>query len=222
VSNNAIGFSQQIADFVAKAEFDRQQMQKANDNVYQRLQEKSQEISQQLKSIASEAGHFKALMSRVGAAEFHRVTEKLLHEGKQEIETIQTLYHQTHQAVAHQCEQMNKASMNTIKHVSQLLSSAKHSNMHKLTEDKTHELQDECKKNLSAVERTARSFHWKNLCMSVILSLVVATIVSLYIDDEWPWQSHEQVVKQRQAGKVLLNSWKTLSPADKEVISTYA
>jgi len=215
------GLSKKIADFIVRVEFDRQSdvLSSACENK-QLLQfnEKNKEIDKQIQSLESEITHYKAIMTRAGTAQWHRETEKLLQQTKSEVMSLEEIYQQTCNTIRQESERLSHSSTSTIKSISRLLSSAKHNDLWKLSEEKSLQLQQECEAHIQNVSRSATRYKWKNFGLVLILSLAVAIIVSLYINDEWPWQAHAQVIKQRLAGEVLINSWKHLSEADKSLI----
>jgi gas vesicle protein len=90
--------------------------------------------------------------------------------------------------------------------------------LQQLVEDSAAEV-----KNFSAAATTKMNgivkwFHWKNLGLVFLLSLIVTLLVSLYIDDEWPWEEHNVVLKQRTAGQAVLSAWPQLTQLDRQQI----
>ena len=210
--------SQKIADFIVKTEFDRQTVLSKGPFIGDHFEKKNLEINKHLKAVTDEITHFRAIMTRAGAEQWQQLIENLSKNSRTEIRLLEKTYAETCQAINKECDHLNHLSMHTVKNVAQLLSQAKAFNLQHLTEKKSLELTRACEKKIDKIKQIINGFRWKNLLMAVILSLIVAVIVSLYINDEWPWQAHEEVIKQREAGEVLLNSWKYLSSADKELI----
>lgn len=56
--------------------------------------------------------------------------------------------------------------------------------------------------------------------VAVLTTLITAFFVVLYLSDEFPWEMHHQAMKERQAGKVLLQAWPNLSQVEKNKIVT--
>jgi hypothetical protein len=219
MTDNAITLSQKIADFIVKAEFNRSSHETNDSSISQHFQEKEREISNVVKTIAAEIHHFKSLMTRAGAIQWHDATKNLLEESKKEVQSIEATYLDASHTIEQQCEKLNQSSMHTVKNVAQLVTLSKHNPLQKLSEEKSKEIRTSCETHLGKVEHTVRSFQWKNIAIAMFLSMVVSIIVSLYINDEWPWQAHDQVVKQREAGKILLDSWQQLSQSDRALIA---
>jgi len=208
---------QRVADFIVKAEFSRQQPID-NTNIQFVLSDKAQRIDRHITEVRKEINDFKAIMTRAGAMQWRNESERLVTEGQQEIQGLQKTYRDLKNVIVEQCDSLNRASMNTVKTVSQLVSSVKHTNIKKLNDEKTDDLAEACESQLQQIDHIVQTFHWKNLVLVVLLSVLVSVIVSLYIDDGWPWQVHTEVLKEREAGKILLHSWTQLSQNDQNVI----
>jgi len=209
---------QRMADLIAKAEITLQTPKTNKQTIEATLREKSKQLEQHLLNISSDIQHFREMMTRAGAQQLREETEKLSQEGKKEVKLLENTYKKTKTAIASQCVQLNKASMTTVKNVSQLVSSVRKNHLKKLTEERLGELQQNCETSSQKIYRLVSSLHWRNLVMAVLITILVSTIVSLYVDNAWPWQAHQQVLKQREAGKILLNSWQQLSHNDQDLI----
>jgi hypothetical protein len=81
-------------------------------------------------------------------------------------------------------------------------------------EESYEQVKNNSTKTVEEISNILQWFHWKNLALALGLSLVVAVMVGLYINAEWPWEIHQSVVKERAAGKALMNAWPHLSKDD--------
>lgn len=214
--------SEKIADFIVRVEFDRQSLSSKECRLSKLFEEKNHEINEYIRTVESEITHFKDIMTRAGAAQWHRESESLLKETKSNIKTLEGVYKTTCDAIKVECEHLNHGAMGLLKNTSQNLFQIKQQDLAKITEQKTLALQKDCDVNYQNIQKMLYQFRWKNFGWALVISLIVAMIVSLYIMDEWPWQAHLEVVKQRQAGEILLSSWKQLSDADKLLIQQSA
>lgn len=208
---------QRMADLIARSEIALQHpLSPTHTQNY--LTEKSKEFDKLFKNISADIQYCREIMTRAGAQQLRETTEKLSLESKKEIKTLENTYKKTKSTITSQCNQLNKASMSTVKNISQLISSVRQHQLKKFTEEKLTELHNNCEANTQKVQRMITLLQRKNLFTTVLITLLVATIVNLYIDDAWPWQAHQQFLNQREAGKILLDSWQQLSTNDKELI----
>lgn len=218
MTDNSIALSQKIASFITKAEYDQQALALDNADFTRYLDEKESHLNHTFSHISDEIAELKERMSHSSNIQWRRHTEQLLHENKKEMTSLGAFYHEAHSHILAQCDRLNQATMSTVKSAAQFFVSIKNNSLQKLAETKSQELEKTCEKNLSRVKRTVQSLRWKNLLTAFCLSLIVSFIVSLYIDNKSPWLAHEQVLQQREAGKVLLASWQHLSQNDQNII----
>jgi len=222
MENNPTGNLQKMAEFIANAEIAQHAVQKDAPDIKGLLKTKSHQVDQQLDNIKTDINHFRDLMTRAGAIAFRKEAQEMSESSKKEAQQLEKIYGQVKVDIATHCEQLNKASMSTVKNVSRLISSARKNHLHQLAEEKSVALQKACSSSLKKINHIVSSLQWKNLVIAILVTCVTATIVDLYIDNAWPWQVHQQIIKQREAGKVLLHSWTALSHNDQETIIQYA
>lgn len=210
---------QQMADFIANTEFTNQLTPLSNTHFQYQLTLKEQQIDKKLQEITSEIQFFRTIMSRSGASQWHNETEKLLSQSKCELKLIEDTFLLMKSAITEQCDQLNRASMNTMKTLFYAVNTAQKSDLQKITEQNTAELQFASAQSLQRASHIVQRLHWKNLCMVALLTLIVSLITSLYIDGHWPWETHQHIVKEREAGQALMKSWSQLNHSDQLTIA---
>ena len=167
-------------------------------------------LDQKLRRISDDITHFRHTLTQA--------SDKLSHTGKTQAKTLENIYQTTKTIINTQCTQLNKASMTTVKNISQLVSSVRKNHLAKLTEQKLGELKKSRNISTQRIRQRISSLHWKNFITVTLLTLVVASVVSLYVDNAWPWQAHNEILKEREAGKILLSVWPQLSAKDQAII----
>ena len=63
-----------------------------------------------------------------------------------------------------------------------------------------------------------RLFQWRAIAVVIITAALTAVGIGLYVNNEMPWEIHQHVVNEREAGKVLLRAWPGLTPQEKNKI----
>jgi hypothetical protein len=66
-------------------------------------------------------------------------------------------------------------------------------------------------KNKSLLKRV----QWHSVALTVFTTMVTAFVISLYVSDEYPWETHRHAVNERGAGKVLISVWPKLNQQEK-------
>lgn len=209
---------QRMADLIAYAEISSESPTSTHSSFTTLLEKKTSQIEQQFRQLSNNIQHLRDIMSHSGAQKLREESEQLSQQSKQEIRVLESIYRETKTVIGAQCVQLNKASMTTVKHVSQLVSTARKNHLKKVTGENLAKLQKNYDINRQTLQRAVKSLHWKNVIMAVMLTLVTASVVSLYVDNAWPWEAHHQILKQREAGKILLRLWPQLSPKDQAII----
>lgn len=210
--------AQKIADLHIGIETHERAEKEKQNQFQQMLSRQETMLNEKLNTIKADINHFRSLMSRAGLSEWRQESEKFAQQTSHELQTLSNTYQQVRTSVLQGCESLQHASMNTVKHVAKLVSSFRSNDFKRITDKHTDDLKEISQANLTQVEQTVHQFHWKNLTMVVIITLIVSFLMSVYIGDQLPWQMHKQVIREREAGKALVNDWTKLSQADQKTI----
>ena len=63
-----------------------------------------------------------------------------------------------------------------------------------------------------------KRFWLHNLSMIFTVTLLASMMMGLYLNDEWPWEYHNDVVQERQIANAVLQAWPNLSKRDRQLI----
>ena len=116
------------------------------------------------------------------------------------------------------CTRFEKTSLATIKNVHAAVTAFKIEDFNNFFESSYTQIKNNTLKITLNISSFLHKFHWKNLSLTLGISLVIAVIMGLYINAEWPWEIHQSVVKERVAGKALMNAWAHLKKTDKLIL----
>lgn len=209
---------QRIADLIAYSELSLPPSPSSGYAIQEDITLKSKELDNLFKNISADIYYFRDIMTRSGAQQLRETSEKLAADTKKEIKLLENTCKKTKTAITEQCNQLNKAAMGTVKNISLLISSVRQHQLKKIADEKLIELNHNCEIHTKKIKYMITLLQRKNIIANILITLFVATVINLYIDDAWPWQAHQQFLNQRTAGKILLNSWPLLSSNDKELI----
>ncbi len=210
--------AQRIADLHEQIETHMHESQAKQNQFDTMLSHRRTVVDEKLKTIATDIHSFRSIMSRTGFHEWRQESERFAQQTSHELQILSNTYQQVKASVMQGCESLQHASMNTVKTVAKLVSSFRGNDFKRVTDKHTDELKEISQANLSQIEHAVHRFHWKNLTMVVIITLIVSFLTSVYIDGELPWQMHRQIVREREAGKALTHDWTKLSQADQKTI----
>lgn len=66
-----------------------------------------------------------------------------------------------------------------------------------------------------------RHFQWRTVALVLITTFVTSLTIGMYVSDEWPWELHQIAMNEREAGKVLIKAWPSLTHQERERILTH-
>ena len=99
----------------------------------------------------------------------------------------------------------------TINAISKIFETYQINDLKELTKESVEKVQEVTKGTIKDIFNLVSMFHWKNLFMSLALTLVISLLIGLFINAEWPWEQHALVLKERKAGQILLKAWPHIS-----------
>lgn len=179
-------------------------------------------LAKQLIQIKSAFAEFQAIMTEAGAARWRIAAENALREGQSHLQALEETSVNVAQSIKEGCEQLDQATAQTIAGITEATKVLPIKEFTQLIEQGNTQLKTTATATLEKTTDLIRWFHWKNLAMILALSVFVIFITGLYSNDEWPWEIHQQVVKERGAGRALIAAWPQLTPAEQQDIVNLA
>ncbi|MDX2164164.1 MAG: hypothetical protein SFW07_01970 [Gammaproteobacteria bacterium] len=143
------------------------------------------------------------------------ITEaNVLKLGEHQLENLKKMNSEIQNTISDSCARFEKTSIATVKNVNEAIHAFKVDDFKYFIEESYDQARNNSVKTVEEVSKILRVFHWKNMGLALGLSLVVAVLIGLYMNAEWPWEIHQTVVKERAAGKALMNAWPHLNKDD--------
>ena len=117
---------------------------------------------------------------------------------------------------------LDRAAMYMVKNISETASAFKPDEFKRLTEKNQATVEATSVATISHLKKLITWFHWKNLGVISAVTLGISILTGFYITDEMPWEMHQQIAVERNAGKALYKAWPNLSTEEKQHILQYA
>ena len=70
--------------------------------------------------------------------------------------------------------------------------------------------------------RLLKLFQWRAFGFAITTTILTTFVVGLYVSNELPWETHQKVMNEREAGKVLLRAWPGLTQQEKNKILNHS
>lgn len=173
------------------------------------------EKTEKIKLLLTE---LKEIMTEAGASRLKLSLQDAIKIGESQINTLKKLNTETKTLMTDSCVRFEKTSTATIKNVHAAITAFKIEDFNIFIENSYNQIKNNTLKITLYISRFLRWFHWKNLSLAVGISIIIAVLMGLYINAEWPWEIHQTVVKERTAGKALMNAWSHLEKTDKLIL----
>jgi len=122
------------------------------------------------------------------------------------------------QSVDKSMERLDTAAAFSIKKITEALSSFKISDYQRLTEESVGKVEEASTQTLQRFGELTRWFHWKNLTLAFLITLLTTLAIGLYLNDEMPWEAHKHAKIERRDGQMLERAWPHLSIAERQRI----
>lgn len=90
--------------------------------------------------------------------------------------------------------------------------------LEQIPKDAEPEEKEVCLENTATDIPQRKSSEWRSATLTLVTSLITVIVFGLYTNNEYPWEMHQQAINERDAGKILLNAWPTLTYHEKHKI----
>ncbi len=221
--------SKRTAMFIAQFEVAQEKVECWQNNVSQLILDQQQRLESQLASIETQSNAMAELMTDTGAARFRVTAEKSLQQGKQHIEAIDALFQEQQvnfekqqskldSIVATHMSEMKKAESRVAKKIQNFISQLNVEEMRELADTSRVAIEQTSTNAILQSGRLLRWFNWKHLAFVLTAVAFNTLILTMYINDEMPWETHQYAIQERLAGQALLKAWSSLPDESKHHI----
>jgi len=207
-----------VAEFIANFENAEEKLKRREQALEQRVVVSEQRINQQLMQIKTVLGDFEQIMTEAGAARWRISADKSLKEGEEHLKNIRFATDEFVRKTEESYRKLDKASEYTVKGISKAIYSFRVDDFQKIANDSITEIKEACNESIRKVSAVIRWFHWRNIGLVLSITIVVTMISGLYVNDEWPWENHREVMQQRHLAEAVVVAWPHLSNADQQEI----
>lgn len=212
----------EMASFVALYETMEEKLISREEAIEEKARDAEQTLTQQLSKIKSSLTDFQNIMTAAGAARLRVATEKALNEGKLHLQTMQETCADIGSIVKDGAENLNQVATQAVTNLTEASASFRAKEFTKVAEEGAEKVKSASETSIKRISELINWFQWKNVAMAFAVTVFVIFMTGLYINDEWPWEIHKNVVKERKAGEALLAAWPYLTPQEQQHITVLA
>lgn len=208
----------QVAELIAAYEMAVDKLAKQEKALDENFQACEHFLNDQIDKINALMADLREIMTEAGAARWRLSAQETLRLGDIQLQHLRKLGDESRHLISDSCARFERTSTTTVKNIHEAVNHLKIDEFKNYIEQSYDHVKSAATGSIEQIGGILNWFHWKNLLLALGLSLVVAVIVGLYINDEWPWEMHQDVIKQRSAGKALMNAWPHLTKDDQQFI----
>lgn len=213
-----IDIARKLAELIATYEIAVDKMIIREKDMEECFQANERYVNEQLDKINVMLNDIKELMSEAGAARWRKSAEFMLRQGKEHIKHLNTTSLAIGKTLKDSVEEFDRIGGNAVKKINETVSVFHINDLKPWIDKSVTQINELSVSALNQIYSVIKWFHWKNLLLVLGLSLMIVIIMGLYINDEWPWEMHANVIKQRAAGQALMSVWPQLSGVDQDYI----
>ncbi len=212
----------EVADFNAIYETLQEKLRAREFALEQKLTGASQQLMNQLTEIQRSLEVFANFMTAEGAARGRMAIKQAKEEAQNSLAALKNIGDDIKLSITETGARLDILATQALTRVDSIAHSFPATEFKQVTQQSCHEIKNTSTNALQQLGGYIKTFHRKNLIMAFMLTLFMAFILGLYLNGEWPWEIHQKVMKERNAGRTLLRAWPKLTPAQQQDIMAAA
>lgn len=209
---------QRMGEFVALFEVAEDKLREREAALERHITNHEISINNSMEQISHRISELESVMTETGVARWRIAAESSLKEGKVHLSNIKHCVEEFRQLSKEVCTRLDRATSYTVKGVSEAVNSFRISDFRQLTEGSCAQVERTAVTAVKNIAQVTRWFYWKKLTLVFTFALGVSVITGLYLNAEWPWEIHRDVVRERIAGVAVMRTWAQLQPRDRRII----
>lgn len=208
----------QIADFSALFEAVEEKLIKRSNDIKEKIDNTESQLLKQLTQIQTTLANFESMMTQEGAARWRIAAKTAKQDAELYLQTLQQTCGEICSFLHKNSENLKHSAQQTLDQITNIAKIFPTADFKQITTTSCQQIKTTSFSIMQQTSSLIKKIHSKNLIMAISLTLLIAFNIGLYLTDEWPWEIHKQVVKERLAGRTLLAAWPQLSSDEKQDI----
>lgn len=202
--------SHELANFIALFEQSEVKFEQRQHAIEQNVIAFENRMAEHLDHMNQSLVELSEVMTSAGAARWRVAAETALKEGNVHVQRIQELTENFEKLGTDKFERLDKLTLESEKRFAKALNllAAGH-------QDSVNEFRNRITKAYSEVEAASekaladfqRAKKWgrlERIMIVVLVSLITSCFTGMYLNGEWPWESHQRAVQERQLGQYVI------------------
>lgn len=216
-------------EFIAYFELAESKMIEWRQDIEHQAQIQEQKVQQQLHKLHNELEALQEVLSQAGLARFRLTAETTLKQGEEHLAALQMAGVQLVHEISEKHNEFSRLTEKSLAQIEQYAAEAlvkiDKQLMHydvqhfrRVASESCEQVERVASHAVSKSSRLLHSFQWRSIALALTITLLTTFMIGLYLSNEFPWETHRQAQSEREAGKVLLKAWPSLSQEEKTKI----
>lgn len=187
-----------------------------------KILEWKQLIEEQQMQLHDEVKKINESLSEAGITRFRLSAEQILMQTEAHLKTLEKntqafileaqKKHEQLVSFTQQClTKIDQQSQKTVERINNELKHYDVAQFHRIANESCEHVERLAQATVKKSQRILGLFQLRHGLFAIVTTMLTAFFVSLYLNGELPWEMHHKAVSERQAGKVLLDAWPSLS-----------
>lgn len=211
-----------LADLLAHFESVEVQIRDRERQLTEHLLAQEAAITEKYQQINMLLTEFSEILTEPGIARWRLAAEQSVKNSKDMVVKFESSIEEFRQLGNQTCERLDRVVGYSVKSINDATNTIRATDFKQLVEDSCHRVEFTASTAVKNISKVAQWFYWKKVVLVFSFSMMVAMVTGMYINSEWPWEMHQDIVRERDAGSAVMKAWSQLSPHDKELIASYS
>lgn len=216
-------------EFIAYFELAETKMLEWRQDIEQQAQTQQNKSQQQLQNLHNELEGLQEILTQAGIARFRLTAEKTLQQGEEHLTNLQKVSQQMLEDMANNQQEFTQLLEKSLAQIEQYTTRAIERLDEHFTQYDVHHFRRIANESCEHVERVASNavfksqgllgrFQWRAASLALLTTIITSFAVGFYVSNEFPWEIHQQAKNEREAGRVLIKAWPSLTQEEKAKI----
>ncbi|MDI9819515.1 MULTISPECIES: hypothetical protein [unclassified Legionella] len=216
-------------EFIAYFELADAKMIEWRQEIEYQAQSQQNKTQQQLQTLHHELEQLRETLTQAGLARFRLSAEKALKQGEEHLTILQKASEQLLDDLRGRHLELIKTTEKSLLQIEQHTAQAIEQldahfvqydihHFHRLANQSCEQIERVAKNAVVKSQGFLNAFQWRSVALALITTIITAFAIGFYVSNELPWETHKHAMNEREAGKVLIKAWPTLTQEEKAKI----
>lgn len=216
-------------EFIAYFELAESKMIEWRHEIELQIKSQQQRDEQQLQKLHNELEALQEVLTQAGLARFRLSAAEILEQSEEHVNVFKNMCQKIIKDLnAYQADfngiltanlgQIDKHTTLSLNKIDQKLAKYDAEQFHRIATKSCEMVEKAATDAIFKSATLLKKYQWRTAALAVLTTILTTFGIGLYVSNEMPWEIHQQAMNEREAGKVLIKAWPSLSHQEKAKI----